>query len=310
MKTEDKLYNKIKSAAQKGEMPDFPNLESVWNRVEDKLEANVSQKETSRWKKVAIAASIILVGTIAYHFYQPNESLPTEEQTIVLQDTVKIQKVIDEKSAVVTNEKNESIQPVVHPAIKPEAPAMIQEQIQLKPNAVALEEHKKAEINSEKIEISTPALYDDEVKQPSVSSEKISVATKMSLMETTSAKKRTQTTANYDKIAEEESLQSKKLAPLVLLDGQKISEKEFSKMSSTELDSIVILKEPLYIINGVEYTEQEVFGPNPTSPYSPLTEQDITSTTIYKGDDATKLYGKKGEKGVVVITTKNGKPKK
>lgn len=308
MKTEDKLYNKIKSAAQKGETPDFPNLESVWNRVEDKLEANVSQKETSRWKKVAIAASIILVGTIAYHFYQPNESLPTEEQTIVLQDTVKVKTIIEE-SAVVTNEKAEPMQPV-NPAIKTEAPAMIQEQIQLKPNAVALEEHKKAEINSEKTEISTPALYDDEVKQPSVSSEKISVATKMSLMETTSAKKRTQTTANYDKIAEEESLQSKKLAPLVLLDGQKISEKELSKMNATELDSIVLLTEPLYIINGVEYSEQEVFGPNPTSPYSPLTEQDITSTTIYKGDDATKLYGKKGEKGVIIITTKNGKPKK
>lgn len=266
MKTEDKLYNKIKSAAQKGETPDFPNLESVWNRVEDKLEANISQKETSRWKKVAIAASVVLVGTIAYHFYQPNESLPTQEQSIVLQDSVKIKKVIEDESAVVTNEKTESIPPVIHPAIKPEAPLMIQEQIQLKSDAVALEQMEKKEIPSEKAGNSVPKVEVHEI-QSLVSAEKISVTPKMGLVETTSARKRTQTTAQYDKIAQEESLQSKKLAPLVLLDGQKISEKELSKMNTTELDSIFILEAPLYIINGVEYSEKDVFGPNPTSPY-------------------------------------------
>ena len=82
------------------------------------------------------------------------------------------------------------------------------------------------------------------------------------------------------------------------------------ELNNTEMDSIVYLANPLYIINGNEYTEKELFGPNPTSPYAPLNQQDIISTSIYQGEDATKLYGEKGKKGVVIITTKNGKPKK
>ena len=207
----------------------------------------------------AIAASIVLVGTIAYHFYQPNEPLKVNEQPLVLRDTVKVKKTIEE-STVVTNEKTESIK-AVHPAIKAEASQIIEEQVQLKPNAVALEEPKKAEINAEISETSASSLYDDEIKVP-VSSEKVAIIPKMSIVETASAQKRTQIAPNYNAVTERENLQSRKLVPLILLDGQKISEKELDKVSPAELDSIVLLKEPLYIINGVEYSEQEIFSYN------------------------------------------------
>ncbi|MDR6968847.1 hypothetical protein J2X31_002873 [Flavobacterium arsenatis] len=72
-----------------------------------------------------------------------------------------------------------------------------------------------------------------------------------------------------------------------------------------------MLGNPLYIINGVEYTEQELFGPKPTSPYYPLIEQEITSINIIQAKNAIKLYGQmKGQSGVVVIETKDGKPVK
>ena len=81
-------------------------------------------------------------------------------------------------------------------------------------------------------------------------------------------------------------------------------------MTDEEVESVEYLDDPLYIINGVEYTEKELFGPNPTSPYYPLDKQEITSTTVFQGESATNLYGEKGKKGVVIISTKNKKPLK
>ncbi|MCO6175620.1 hypothetical protein NHF50_11260 [Flavobacterium sp. NRK F10] len=304
MKTEDQLYHKIKSAAQKGEIPDFPNMESVWNRVEDKLDTNVSQKETYRWKKVAIAASIVLVGTIIYHFYYtPDTELKINEKPLVLRDTVKIKKTIEETPVtVVTREKTS------HPAIKAEAPQLIQEQIELSSDAVALEE-KEIELYSN----ATATPSSDEIMETSeiqVETAKAESSPKMGFIDSSTYTKKAQRTPDYSAVDQKENDQNKKLAPLILIDGKKVSRKEFEEINPKQLDSVFVLNEPLYIINGTEYTEQEVFGPNPSSPYSPLDQQEIISTTIYKGEDATKLYGKKGEKGVIVITTKNGKPKK
>lgn len=53
-----------------------------------------------------------------------------------------------------------------------------------------------------------------------------------------------------------------------------------------------------------------MFGPKPTSPYTPLDKQDIISLNILLEEEAIKIYGEKGKKGVVIVTTKNGKPKK
>ncbi|MEZ4786305.1 MAG: hypothetical protein R2790_00065, partial [Flavobacterium haoranii] len=69
MNTEDKLYTKIKNASKKGETPDFPGMENVWNRVENKLDAHVLIKENTKWKQYTVAASIVVVGTILYTFW-------------------------------------------------------------------------------------------------------------------------------------------------------------------------------------------------------------------------------------------------
>ena len=66
--------------------------------------------------------------------------------------------------------------------------------------------------------------------------------------------------------------------------------------------------ESVAVINGVEYSEEHLFGPNPTSPYAPLNKQKITSTKILLSEEAVSIYGEKGKKGVVIISTKNNKP--
>ena len=69
-----------------------------------------------------------------------------------------------------------------------------------------------------------------------------------------------------------------------------------------------MLPDPLYIINGVSYSEKELFGSKPSSPYAPLSKLKIETISILQDEKATAIYGEKGKKGVVIITTKTGKP--
>jgi hypothetical protein len=101
---------------------------------------------------------------------------------------------------------------------------------------------------------------------------------------------------------------AKKLSPLVVINGE-VAKNGKKAMNDVEIESLVELKEPLYIINGIHYSELEMFGPNPTSPYAPLEKQEITSLKILLEEEAVKIYGEKGKKGVVIVSTKNGKPK-
>jgi hypothetical protein len=102
--------------------------------------------------------------------------------------------------------------------------------------------------------------------------------------------------------------------PLMVIDGVAMdknfdTEKELVKIiNANDIDEVIAFPNPLYIINEIEYSEESLFSENPTSPYAPLDKQNITSTDILKAVDATKIYGQKGENGVVIITTKNGKP--
>jgi hypothetical protein len=104
---------------------------------------------------------------------------------------------------------------------------------------------------------------------------------------------------------------------LVVIDGKKVNDEviygtndkfEASRYDEENLESMVYLKEPLYIINGVHYSEEDLFGSHPTSPYAPLDQQEIEKIEILQGKEAIKKHGDKGKKGVVIIATKDGKP--
>ena len=66
MGTEEKLYKKLQQAAENAEQKDFPGMEKIWARVEDKLETQTLQKEKHLWKKIAVAASVVLLGTLIW----------------------------------------------------------------------------------------------------------------------------------------------------------------------------------------------------------------------------------------------------
>lgn len=86
-------------------------------------------------------------------------------------------------------------------------------------------------------------------------------------------------------------------------------------------NSIANGNDPLYIINGVQYTSAVmtfnetsagILGNslNPlggTSPLNSINPSDIESIEVLKDADATGIYGSRGSNGVILITTKKGK---
>ena len=82
------------------------------------------------------------------------------------------------------------------------------------------------------------------------------------------------------------------------------------------LNSVLSGNDPLYVIDGVPYSSQNmpglslIFGnsnQNPGSPFSYINPADIESISILKDADATAIYGSRGANGVILITTKKGR---
>ena len=79
-------------------------------------------------------------------------------------------------------------------------------------------------------------------------------------------------------------------------------------------NSIVNGNDPLYVIDGVPYSAELPAGTTiggaagPPSPLNFLNPNDIANITVLKDADATAIYGARAANGVILITTKKGKP--
>jgi len=290
MENQDKIYEQFKSAAEKAETKDFPGMEKVWSRVDAKLDTKVLKKQNNNWQKFGVAASAVIVATIIYLFTKSEKEIVTPQNSVVIIDTAKIisPKPIVNDNAIVSTETKESI-------IKPNAEEILQNQITKVQTVVISEEPTPL---AEKVVI-TP------------SNNNTNYILKGRVFEAMGVSSSPQDAEDNKKAKSE--VQETKNPPLLVVDGKAITnnrksaEKVLSEIDNDNVETIY-LKEPLYIINGVHYSEESLFGKNPTSPYAPLDQQQITKTEILQGQDAVAKYGKKGEKGVVIITTKTGKP--
>ncbi len=304
---ENKLFNQIKAAAENDANTDFSGMEKVWQRVEEKLDNKQDKKAVEHWKKIAVAASLLLFGTLGYQFFINNPNTIKSNQTITVNDTIK-------NRTQDTSEVGNAVP--LNPAIKKEAEEILNQQI--KPETQVALASSTVQKDLKKID---EFKEDDAVIQtethPFGSSDGIS-KTGQGILNTNTA-----TNLGYLKSSLKYNSESKdvelfmdksgktqtirKEEPLVMID-EKVSKIGLREVEFNEADSLIVLNEPLYIINGTEFTEQQVFGPNPTSPYTPLNKQEIETISVLQHEKAFEIYGKKGEKGVVIITTKNGKP--
>ncbi len=295
---QEKIYNQIKSAAKNSETKDFHAMDKVWNRVEEKLDKKVLKKENKLWKKIAIAASVLLVITLGYQFFKSNLTSVTPQNQVVTIDTSKT--IEPQQNAIVASDS-------LSPIIKKDAVKILEKQITIQ-TQIANNEAITTDSLRDKVEA------DMVIPMSAASNEKAEKKTKSNPFLN---RGKFNSVGVQHNPTSKESVESKKsetqnatlkLDPLLVVDGE-VSKGKLSNLNDDEIDSIIELPEPLYIINKVYYTEKEMFGPNPTSPYAPLNKQEIESMTILQPEKAVTIYGEKGKKGVVIITTKNGKPK-
>jgi hypothetical protein len=317
MDNQDKLFDKIKEASQNAEFKDFPAMEKVWSRVEEKLDKKEDKKTIALWKKIAIAASLLLIISVGSQFLRTEKKSNTETSNeVVDNESVKepIQKPGSEKNQIAVSEDSGIVS-------KTEAEEILNNQVKEKP-PVAIQETLIG--NSEKIEYETaPLIVSDAMPAPAPSTSYGYLAEKDSITKDKALSYESAKSAKRESYriadAAEEPLRAKKSAPLIILNGNamahsddakrdKMMQDELPNLNPENVESLVILDDPLYIINGIYYSENDLFGKNPTSPYAPLDKQEIKTITILQDLEATSKYGERGKKGVVIITTKTGKP--
>jgi hypothetical protein len=309
MDNQDKIFNRFKEAADNAETKDFPGMEKVWSRVEEKLDRKEDRKTISLWKKIAVAASLLLVISLGYQFLKTDKKAIIETPKVVVTEDDKPTTEgpsFEENKAVVSSDsqlvpKEEAVK-ILDKQIKQQEKVAVQE-VQAAPNTVLAPPVVTERANYDAImAVPSPVRAEEEAKDEEIMLSKSKVQTEPGF--------------GYAKKAAQSP---RKSAPLVVLNGNAIShtddvkrdrmmQRELPNLEPSNVESLVILDDPLYIIDGIYYSENDLFGKNPTSPYAPLNEQEIKTITILQDLEATEKYGEKGKKGVVIITTKTGKP--
>lgn len=100
MENQDKIFEQFKDASKKVEAKDFPAMEKVWARVEEKLDKKEDKKTIAIWKKIGIAASLLLFFSLGYQFLKTHDSIETPKNPVVIEENTPIISE-SEKEAVV-----------------------------------------------------------------------------------------------------------------------------------------------------------------------------------------------------------------
>jgi hypothetical protein len=297
MDNQDNLFNKIKSAAENAETKDFPGMEKVWSRIDAKLDTKVEKKNNNNWKVLIVAASVLLLVSVGYQFLKSDERIEIPQNEVVKSDSKE-----DTKSELKINTNA-----ITNPNIKANASGILEKQISSQ-NQVTL--NYSSSSNDAAMEIASDSLIENSNGSgtyiPTSEKRKSNWYGNKKFDSRSVVQEETNKIA-YSVTMKDTQESDKKIEPLLIINDE-VSKKELSNLDDDEIESIVELKEPLYIINSIYYTEKELFGPNPTSPYSPLNKQKIVTISILQPEKAVTIYGEKGKKGIVIVTTKDGKP--
>ena len=313
MENQDKIYSQFKNAAHNSTVNEVPNSETIWNRIEEKMDKKVLKKQNKLWKKIAVAASILLVFSVVFQFLKLNNKEINPTNTVVVNDTL----ISIKNNSIATDTK--TIIDSVKIVSSEKAIKIIQNEIKLN-NKVAVQETAAIEKttildNSNQRQLSTWSNQQEELfKEKEV--EKVIRNKNYDAISVKKVSEEIVAPTEYTK--KQEVPVVTKNDPLLVINNKaivtkngtnydKLTKDELAKINKGDIETLVYLKEPLYIIDGKQYSEEELFGKKPTSPYAPLSEQEIISTKVLQGEEAIAAYG---EKGVLIITTKNGKPVK
>jgi Ca-activated chloride channel family protein len=162
MENQDKIFDKIKNASQKAEEKDFPAFEKVWMRVEEKLDKKEDKKAIALWKKLAVAASLLLFFSLGYQFLKPDSKIiapnATKENNVVIQekqDTITTKKPSEKIKAdaeVILKKQIEKQTPFVVLDTISEVNRGIESVVSVKSKEVELSKDKEATTSAMKVE--------------------------------------------------------------------------------------------------------------------------------------------------------------
>jgi hypothetical protein len=295
MEHQDNLFEQFKKAADNSESTNFPGFEKVWSRVDAKLDTQIYKQQksvNSGWRKFAVAASIVVGTVFAYQVFKNEKTILPQENKIVIEETTVPQ--ASEPSTITTDSTNKIVE-------KKETKKTQEKQIRLKTQVATRTLTTSWMINDSLIfrEPAKVTIETDERERQSSTMMRGEVFNAIGVKHI-----KTEEVPEKKQEPESKKVTLKKAPPLILIDG-KVSN---NAKDIREAETVLELEEPLYIVNGIEYSEKEMFGPNPTSPYYPLNKQEIESIVVYEVKDAIEKFGQKGSKGVVVVKTKDGKP--
>ena len=148
MENQDKIFDKIKSAANNAETKEFPAFDKVWNRVEEKLDKKEDKKVIVLWKKIAVAASLLLFFSLGYQFLK-NDTNNVSPKVNSTNDVVTIEKKNDSVSTLTKEENAVAIQEK-SPLIKKDADVILNNQIKNQQTVAFADDVKKETLTSKK----------------------------------------------------------------------------------------------------------------------------------------------------------------
>lgn len=299
MKNQDTILEDFKNAANNAEPFDFAGFEKVWSRVDAKLDTQIIKQKKVVKQKWFIAATLIpavlLLSFLLKNNLKPENNI--QNQVVEKTNPTGIAPKLENKEEIVFENKNSITKEEAKIKLKETLKKNNETQIAILEPRKEKNQNLKPNVNVGILEMEEKIAAKENVDENLNSTNPAYNNSRVGNSFPESKKSKSVTVQNIPKAEE-----------LVILDGEAITADKKEKLNNEDTEVIIHLKEPLYIINGVEYTEKELFGPNPTSPYYPLEKQNIVKNKVILPEDAVKKYGSKGKNGVVIINTKKGKP--
>lgn len=330
MENQDKNIDKhFRKLAEEQQPKSFPNMDKVWDNIEQKLDQKDKKKAFPFWKYAGIAAAVLVFVSLGIQFMnnQPEkeEHLPIETEKRIVVDEKKAKEILDEQT-----ESKEDVY-------------AYEDVEDLEEKSVKGETHF-TEVEVKRDEVPTKALktsqedFDDSTTSGRADKETdYGYGLKSGGRQTGKAEEPSQSQGaapsnHYDRneiIVDEYRTISKSRSNTAVstvtsktiegrpnasfvqtLQGQVPGLNISSGSGQPDANNAIVLRglgsinnntDPLFIIDGVPMSKDKFLS---------LNQKDIENITVLKDTGATAIYGNRGANGVINITTKKGAKKK
>lgn len=343
MENQDKIYQQFKEAASRAEDKGFDRMESVWNRVEEKLE-NKKQRNIATWWKYTGIAALFLLFMVIGTFMLKNETNPIvapkiiQENNVTVIDTQKVKETFNPeingfKQEVVTNESAPKNKVEQAEEIVPSPPRFKKNVVSLKEKRTDTEPESLSNITMASPVADMSEQNDDTIAQEVIVEGYRSTTKEMSnIAATTTVSKSVEGrgNANYIQALPKEYNNDDNQSNNNTVEERKTNETEIATtiIKARDYYSIRTLQGQVPGLNittgsgqpglsssitlrGYSTTNNNpeplyVIDGRPLAPYivRKINPNDIIDIKILKDAKALEVYGKMGINGVVIIKTK------